>query len=174
MNNKKIIISLVILGVIASLGFIAWRSTTTTTPIRVAKYYWPGEFWVEIADSKGWFKEAGLNVELVDANPDYFKSLQDTVDGKIDTNEFVLFDFVKYLGQGADLVVVLAGDRSLGADGIVAKKGITSVNDLRGKRVGVPNGTYLHFILDTLLEREGIHHSEVTDVNIQAEQAAYR
>jgi ABC-type nitrate/sulfonate/bicarbonate transport system substrate-binding protein len=51
--------------------------------MKVAKYYWPGMYWVEIAESKGWFREAGLNVELIDTNPDYFQSLQDTADGKI-------------------------------------------------------------------------------------------
>ena len=28
-------------------------------------------YWLGIADAKGWFKEAGLNVQLVDTNTDY-------------------------------------------------------------------------------------------------------
>jgi ABC-type nitrate/sulfonate/bicarbonate transport system substrate-binding protein len=42
---------------------------TTGQPIKMARYYWPGFYWIEIAQHKGWFKDAGLQVELIDANP---------------------------------------------------------------------------------------------------------
>ena len=56
-------------------------AATSAKPIRVAGLYWPGRFWADIAHSKGWFKEAGLNVEWVDTNPDYFASLEDPAAG---------------------------------------------------------------------------------------------
>lgn len=46
-------------------------------PIRVSAYYWPSMYWVDIANKKGWFKEAGLNVEAVDTNANFFASFDD-------------------------------------------------------------------------------------------------
>ncbi|MBF0398434.1 MAG: hypothetical protein HQK78_16780 [Desulfobacterales bacterium] len=53
---------------------IVTKPKTSGLPIKIARYYWPGYYWKEIADKMGWFKEAGLNVELIDANSDYNKS----------------------------------------------------------------------------------------------------
>ena len=55
---------------------------TSSTPIRVGAAYWPGFYWMDVAQEKGWFKEAGLNVEWVDTNADYFASFDDLVSGK--------------------------------------------------------------------------------------------
>lgn len=139
---------------------------TSGLPIKMAKYYWPGEYWVEIADKKGWFKEAGLNVELVDTNPNYFKSLDDMVVGKMDVNIFSFFDLLSYNLKGAVLVAVINCDNSNGVEAIVARKGIETIRDLRGKKVGVTKGTYLDYILELVLSRNGmdIHDLLVTDV----------
>ncbi len=48
-------------------------------PMKVAGAYGSGSFWVQIAKNKDWFKEAGLNVEIIDTDPDYFGSLDDMV-----------------------------------------------------------------------------------------------
>src|SRR5712691_126502 len=47
-------------------------------PLRVAAYYWPGMYWIDIANDLGWFREAGLNVAIVDTNADYFASFKRT------------------------------------------------------------------------------------------------
>lgn len=63
-------------------------------PLRVGAYYWPGEYWVDIAHKKGWFREAGVNVEWVDTNADYFASFDDLANGKLDVVCFSLFDLL--------------------------------------------------------------------------------
>lgn len=54
------------------------------SPLRVGAYYWPGQYWVDIAHKKGWFGEAGVNVEWADTNADYFASFDDLAGGKLD------------------------------------------------------------------------------------------
>jgi NitT/TauT family transport system substrate-binding protein len=173
---KKII--LIILGLLVSGLFAvscapaAEKPKTSGEVMKVAKYYWPGQFWVDIADSKGWFEEAGLNVELVDTNSDYFQSLQDMVDGKIDANNFPVFDLVRYYLQGADLVMVVNADHSSGAEAIVAKQEILSIAGLKGKKIGVDINSYMDYILDVILRRNGMSDKDLIKVEFPVEKLA--
>jgi len=148
------------------------KPKATGLPMKVAQYYWPGQFWKEIAQKKGWFKEAGLNVELVDTNSDYFGFLGQTVAGKIDANSFVLFDLINFNIQGAELVGVIYTDQSFGVDVLVAKKDIPSARDLKGKTIGVTKDTYLAYILSVVLEKNRLSMNDVKLVNILVENAA--
>lgn len=154
-------------------ALLAWRAPAPTAPesapLRVSRYYWPGEYWIDIAAHHGWFREAGLQVELVDTNPDYFKSLQDTVDGAIDMNNFTLFDLMLRNSRGADLVMVLRSDDSDGADAIVGRAGLRGVKDLRGKRVAVGVGTYGEYVLEVALEQHGLSGDAVIKVDTPGE-----
>ncbi len=88
---KKLILPIQILVILILAGLIWWQSVpkppegpkTTGLPMKIARYYWPGLYWIEIADKMDWFKEAGLNVEIIDTNPDYYASIDDMVAAKI-------------------------------------------------------------------------------------------
>lgn len=140
-------------------------------PIKISRYYWPGQYWQEIAQKKGWFREAGLNVELVDTNSDYYGSLQDMVEGKMDANDFTLFDFLRFNLSGADLVMVVHTGDSYGVDALVAKEDIETIKDLQGKTVGVEKGSYLEYLLDVVLKRNGLSAADIRTVDIAAEAA---
>jgi NitT/TauT family transport system substrate-binding protein len=147
------------------------KTATTDLPMRVGTAYWPGQFWVDIAHRKGWFKEAGLNVEVVDTRADYFGSLTDMVAGKLDEQSFALFDLMNFNLAGSDLVMVINADNSNGAEAILANANIQSLKDLRGKHVGVSKGSYLEYILSVVLDREGIDKADVNLFDIQSENA---
>lgn len=146
-------------------------AATSAQPIRIGGLYWPGNYWIDIAHAKGWFKEAGLNVEWVDTNPDFFASLDDAATGKLDLVVSSFFDFVHLNAQGKDLVGVLVCDFSAGADALVAAPGIEAVRDLAGKKLAVPNGTYLEYLLSVAAQRNGLDLSTVTLVDVPAEKA---
>lgn len=176
---KKLVIatSLLLLLLIGSFIYpqpaakIENTQQTSSLRIKVARYYWPGEHWIEIADKKGWFKEAGLNVELVDTNSDYYGSLQDMVDGKIDVNNFTLFDIMHFNASGADLVLAINSDNSFGIEAIVASQSIATIKELKGKTIGVDRGSYLEYILDIVLKRHGLVPGDVNKVQLTAENA---
>ncbi len=175
MLNKGIIRCMAVLTLAGMVGCqpdLPQAPKTTGLPMKISKYYWPGEFWKEIAEKKGWFKEAGLNVELIDTNADYFQSLQDMVDGKMDSNDFTLFGLTKYNVEGADLVAIIAMDNSWGVEGIIAKKEIKTVQELKGKIIGVSKNTYLEYILHTALQRAGLTLDDVKTVDIPPRKVA--
>jgi NitT/TauT family transport system substrate-binding protein len=176
---KKIILILCLTALVGA-GFYWWQSTmphsnlqtpkTTGLPMKVGKYYWPGSFWIEIAHSKGWFKEAGLNIELVDTRDNFTQSNQDMVDGKMAASLFTLYDLMKFSNKGSNLVAILKEDISYGADVLVSKKQISKIHDLRGKRVGVNRGTFLEYMLATALEKSGLKLKDVLLIETKAEE----
>lgn len=145
-------------------------------PLRVARYYWPGQFWIDIAAEKGWFAAEGLNVVVVDTSADYYTSLQGTAEGKIDVNIFYVFDLLKRNAEGADLVGFLSADSDNGASGIVLKPGIDRFSALREKKVAVEIGTFYEYLLSLALAAEGLTLSDVARLDSKGEQAvkAYR
>jgi len=177
---KKLILPIVILVVLIIAGLIWWQSgpeppkgpKTTGLPMKIARYYWPGEYWIEIADKKGWFKEAGLNVEIIDTNPDYFASIKDMVAGRMDMNNFYLFDFISFIAKGSALVMVINSDTSFGVDAIVAKQEIENIQGLKGKTIATTKGTYLEYILGMALNRSNLTLDDVVIVDMPGETVA--
>jgi NitT/TauT family transport system substrate-binding protein len=148
------------------------QAAPTNPPMTVAAYYWPGMFWIDIANQKGWFAEAGLNVRVVDTNPDYYGSYQSVRNGTLDVQSFALFDLMKLNASGADLVAVLSGDSSSGAEKVVARAGIERMTDLAHKRLALPKGTYLEYIFEAAAKRAGLDPSRVTIVDVPGEKLA--
>lgn len=167
----KNVVTYLLLVFLLAVSLTACRQDKTSgLPMKVARYYWPGMYWVEIADQKGWFKEAGLEVELIDTNPDYFASLQATADGRIDTNDFYLYDLMRFVAKGADLVMVVNTDISFGSEGLVATRSLDSIRKLRGKRIGLTKGTTLEYELNEVLLRNGLTLDDVQLVDMPGEK----
>ncbi len=124
------------------------------TTIRLGFSAWPGWFPWQVAEEKGLFTKAGLDVKLT-----YFESYTDSLNalnaGKLDANSQTLNDTISSVGAGAEEVVVLVNDNSTGNDQIIVKPGIESIADLKGKKVGVEEGTVDHFLLLLGLEKAG-------------------
>lgn len=142
-------------------GGAASKATPAGPVIKLASYEWPGSYWIEVAYVKGWFREAGLNVERFDADRHYFETLNDVAAGKLDAVGFSQFDLVRHVATGEDLVGVAALDYSMGAEALVAKPAIRSLRHLKGKTLALHRGTYLEYLLAIILEREGLKLSDI-------------
>lgn len=140
-------------------------------PIRVGAYYWPGMYWVDIAHKKGWFKEAGLNVERVDTNADYFASFDAFFADKLDIVGFTQFDFILHNARGRHAVGFLACDYSNGAEVLVARAGINRIKDLAGKTLGLSKATYLEYIWAAAARQAGLKPDAARIVDTPGETA---
>ena len=142
-----------------------------TGPVIIGTETWPGCFPLYVAEEKGYFKKAGLNVQvklyvaLGDVSKDY-------VAGKIQARSNLTFDAVKESLEGLDHKTVLAIDYSSGADAIVARNDIRSVQDFKGKRVGYEADTIEEFFLTWILAENGIQLSEIVPVFANSEETA--
>ena len=131
--------------------------------LKVGYSDWPGYTVLEVAKQKGWFKEAGLDVEMVWF--DYLPSLDAFSAGKIDGVTAVATDTLVNGANGAKSKIIALLDYSDGSDAIVGKPGVNSIKDLKGQKVGLEVTLVEHLLLMKALEVNGMKPSDVELVN---------
>jgi NitT/TauT family transport system substrate-binding protein len=139
-------------------------------PLRIAFSDWPGWTAFEIGIQKGWFKEEGVDVDF--SWFEYSPSMEAFAAGKVDAVMMTVGDALVTGAPGARSVGILVTDYSNGNDMIVAKKGITSLKGLKGKKVGLEIGLVEHLLLLKGLEKAGVKESDVTLVAVKTDQTA--
>jgi len=131
---------------------------------------WPGWVAWDIAQRKGFFKKHGVEVELKWF--EYVASMDAFAAGKVDAVCVANGDALVLSASGAKNIMVLVNDYSNGNDKIVAKPGITSVKELKGKKIGVELGVVSHLLLINALQENGMTDKDVTLVNVPTHQTA--
>jgi NitT/TauT family transport system substrate-binding protein len=147
----------------ACFGFAAIPAANADTPLRIGFSDWPGWTGWQIAIDKGWFKQAGVDVDMQWF--DYSASLDAFSAGKLDGDFVANGDGLAIGGSGAKNVLIMLTDYSAGNDMIVAKPGITSIKQLAGQKVGIEVGLVEHLLLEHALQANGMKLSSVTLVN---------
>lgn len=137
-------------------------------PLKVAYSDWPGWVAWEIAIQKGWFKEAGVDVEFKWF--EYVPSMDAFAAGQVDAVCMTNGDALVTGSTGAPSVAILMNDYSNGNDMVVAKPGIKSVKQLKGKKVGVEVGFVSHLLLLHALKSAGLTEEDITVVNMPTDQ----
>lgn len=133
-------------------------------PLKIGYSDWPGWVAWEVAVEKGWFKEAGVDVRFEWF--DYVASMDAFAAGKIDAVTITNGDALVTGATGAKSVMILINDYSNGNDMIVGKSGIKSLQDLKGKKVGIEIGFVEHLLLLNGLEKQGMSEADVELVNV--------
>lgn len=132
---------------------------------------WPGWFPWQVAEEKGLFAKNKVNVELKYFTS-YTDSLQALATGAIDGNSQTLNDTLASVAGGAEQSIVLVNDNSTGNDQIIAKAGINTVADLKGKTVAAEQGTVDHYLLLLALKKAGLTEKDVTFKPLLTDAAA--
>ena len=148
------------LSILALAGLLALVRPATAEPLKIGYSDWPGYTLLEVAKQKGWFKEAGVDVDLIWF--DYLPSIDAFSAGKIDADCIVATDALGAGATGAKGKFIALLDYSEGSDMIVGKPGIESIKDLKGKKVGVEVGLVEHLLLLQALKENGMTQSDVT------------
>ncbi|MBP2326885.1 NitT/TauT family transport system substrate-binding protein [Kibdelosporangium banguiense] len=132
---------------------------------------WPGWLPWQVAQEQGLFARNGIDVELR-----YFDSYTDSLNalatGAIDANSQTLNDTLVSVSTGVRQTIVLVNDTSTGNDQIIARTGIASVADLKGKKIAVEEGTVDHYLLLLALQRAKLAASDVQLVSTLTDSAA--
>lgn len=135
---------------------------------RVATFTWVGYAPLYLAQEKGFFEGISVELEKIEETPSRRAALASgNVQGSVD----ILDSFVNGAVAGLPASVVLKLDDSMGGDGIIVRKGINSIQDLRGKTVAYPQGLPSHFFLLALLDRAGMRITDIESRPMEADQA---
>jgi NitT/TauT family transport system substrate-binding protein len=164
--NKTITLCAALLALALAAG-----DASAKEPLKIGYSDWPGYTAWEIGKVKGIFKKNGVDVELV-WFPVYTDSLTAVNTGQLDGNLQTWSDLMAPLAEGIDLKVVQVLDNSFGNDAIVAKPGIDSVKDLKGKTVGTELATVDHFMLLKALAMNGMTEKDIKYTNLTVGDAA--
>ncbi|MDR7420256.1 MAG: ABC transporter substrate-binding protein [Armatimonadota bacterium] len=161
-----------LLVIVLFLGLFA-RPATQAAPagaLKIGYPVWVGYGPLFLAERKGFLKELGTSVEFIlmeDTKPRYVALAAKRIDGMMTTIDTV----VQRVKPDFQMAVVLPMDDSKGGDGIVARKEITSIKDLKGKKVAFSEGSVSHFFLAYLLQQNGMSLKDITMVNMTAGDA---
>ncbi len=162
---------LALVGVTALSGCSDSSATGSGGKITLGFSAWPGWFPWQVAQEQGLFAKNGVNVDLK-----YFDNYTDSINalssGAIDANSQTLNDTLSSLSGGAKLSIVLVNDNSTGNDKIIARDGITSVADLKGKKVAVEQGAVDHYLLLLALQAAKLTEKDIQLVNLPTDAAA--
>jgi NitT/TauT family transport system substrate-binding protein len=168
---QSLVLSLILL--VATVGTAGCQpaSAAGNTRITLGFSAWPGWLPWQIAKAQGFFAKHGLNVSLK-----YFDNYTDSLlalqTGALDANSQTLTDTLNSISAGAKQTIVLVNDNSTGNDKIIAREGIISVADLKGKRIAVEQGTVDHYLLLLALAQAGLGQSSVELVPLPKEAGA--
>jgi NitT/TauT family transport system substrate-binding protein len=153
-------------------GLAAWAGRQALSPaprpLRVALNPWPGYEFATLARAKGFFEQEGVEVRLLELSGlgDCVRAFErEQVDGFFGTVTEVLRSRDQ---SHRHAQIVMVADYSDGADVILARDGIATVAELRGRRVGIETGSLTAFILARALEQSGLAWTDVRTVHMAA------
>ncbi len=152
----------VVFSFILSIVLLAARAAAAA-PLTIGYSDWPGWVSWQVAIDKGWFKEAGVDVTFQWF--DYSASMDAFAAGKIDAVTMTNGDALVTGAGGGKSIMIMLTDYSNGNDMIIAKPGIKSLKDLKGKKIGLELGLVEHLLLLQGLKDAGMKETDVELVN---------
>ncbi|MDP1533930.1 MAG: ABC transporter substrate-binding protein [Rubrivivax sp.] len=176
-KSRRLWLSLVIvLPLLLAAGWWLLREPAPApVKLRFAATYFLGEMLSFVAYDKGYFREQGLEIELSYSTTGW-QSLKRLFEGQADVATVAQLPVVYAALDRRKYTPEPVGDFAVVADLTVANRaqagvarrdrGIRSPADLRGKTVGLPQGTTADFFLDSMLRRNGLSDADVKQVNI--------
>lgn len=158
--------------ILASILFCASCGTTTKPetpkpPLKISINSWVGWGPLFIAKEKGLFGDTKLDIIFTeDAGARRAGMIAGQVDAYASSVDNLAIDGT----FGVIGKTVLSFDESFGADGIVAKRGI-SFSNMKGRKVAVQKGLPGHFLLLYALQRNGLKPSDIAILDMDADKA---
>jgi NitT/TauT family transport system substrate-binding protein len=173
-NRIRLALTLTALGLAASMHVFVFAPPAQAAelkPYKVGFNAWIGSIAFFVAKEKGFFKDEGLDVQ-----PKSFSSpgdgltplLTGDLDAVLSTADSVITVLDKAPGQ---LKVVYLTDTSAGADAILAKKDITGIKGMKGRKVAATLGQCNQLLLEKALEKAGLTDGDIQLVNMNPDDA---
>lgn len=152
---------------LASLGALISGCDSPKSHLVVASHVWPGYELMFLAQREGWLDQS--LVRLLETRS-ATESMRALAAGQVDAAALTLDETLSLFDQGVDLQVVLVFNISAGADVILAKTGVDSLEAIRGLRVGVEESAVGALMLQKALEVSGLKPADITVIPLTIDQ----
>ena len=164
-NLRHYLCANVVLPIVA-LAFAL--SAQAAEPLKIGYSDWPGWVAWQVAIDKNWFKEADVDVKFEWF--DYSASMDAFTAGKLDAVLMTNGDALVTGAGGGKGTMILITDYSNGNDMIIAKPGIKSLADLKGKKVALEVGLVEHLLLRAGMKKAGMKSGDIEIVNAKTNE----
>ena len=131
--------------------------------IIIGNNVWPGCGVFYLAEKKGFFKDAGLEVEMK-LYSDYSSSIAAFKNGEVDVIQEDIFSAVYTALSGVKYTAIMPTVDNIGFDELMALPKYATMSDLRNKRVGYVPGSVGHFLLLKALEKNNMYEKDIKSV----------
>ncbi len=169
--GRRTRLSAVLLALFAVGGCAPFLKAKELKGINIAFQEWVGYGLFYLAQEKEFCKEEGIELVFIDEQSD--SARRDAFNrGMLDCEAGTIDLLVSKVAQGTPIVAVMEIDRSFGSDAIVATENITTLEDLKGKRVALARDDVGETLLAVLFQEEGLSLNDVILVPELAEEAA--
>lgn len=141
-------------------------------PLRIGTYPWLGFSTLFQARTLGLFRDD--EVQLLDLG-NAREVARAFADGTLDAAALTLDEALRLAYMQTPGTVVMVFGHSKGGDALVARPGIGSIGELRGRRIGVETMSEGDYLLERILGEGRMHRSDVqiVDVDFDRQEQAY-
>ncbi len=176
---RKVVAATAAIVVIALVGLGAWyfmnsraTSSATTESIFIGEPALEQSALIYIAEDQGYFASNGLNVTLRDDYPSGVGPVRDMVSGKLNISVSAEYPVIAQVFNQKNISIIGTIDKYQNEELIGRRdRGIESISDLKGKKVGLPKNTICEFFLGRFLNLHGMSLHDVALVDLPASQS---
>jgi NitT/TauT family transport system substrate-binding protein len=145
-------------------------SSQSTAPLTVGLNPWVGYSVHHVAMGKGFYKEAGLNVQdtMFQTNSEQVTAF---LAGRVDASWTTSSEVIQMQAKDPTVRIIYLTDYSDGSDGIIGRN-VTSPADVKGKTIGREDVLFEKVLLRAYLKKGGLTEKDVTLKDIPAPDAA--
>lgn len=146
-------------------------SPASAGTLKLGMTTWVGYGPLYLARDLGYFKEGNLDVELqtIEEAALYMAAM---AAGQLQGTASTVDETMKYRSSDFCFKSVYALDDSHGGDGVLTGKDANGLSDLKGKDVGINEGSTSQFWFNILLKNANMTQDDVKIVNMTADDAA--
>ncbi len=162
-----------VLMVVGGVCFAAFYQRTPDEPLRVGVLVWPPYEMAFLARELGYYDDASIDLIDYQSPADVLRAYHD---GSVDVVMFTIDYALKAFEQDpGNHHVILSPDVSLGGDALIADPSFATLEDLRGKRVGIESSVLGAYMLTRAMESAdmSVDDVEVVFVDIPDQEHAF-
>lgn len=155
-----------------TLAFLPRPARADLAELKLGIGWWPGYVGIYVAEEKGFFAEEGVKVDIVNSST-LDETMRFFIAGHLDIATLTGLEVLianRRESQRKPQVIYFA-DASNGADGLVARADIPSLQALRGREVAVMEKSLTHMVLLLALEEAGMSENDIKWVEMDTMNA---
>lgn len=138
-------------------------------PLTLASNNWIGYHPIYLADKLGYVDEKKLNIVQLGSTSELMRHLRA---GTVDIGAATLDEALLLLQDQVGIKVILVADFSSGSDAIIGQSAVSSLSELKNKRVGVEKTALGAYVLDRALAKTGLSTDQVNTVSLEFSEHA--